>query len=73
MLGQSNLNVVMGKGHPIHSHDVNRCMGTGCFANDTLQKKKFCRFSLSPPELLMSADYLHLCRYLHFSRFTLQT
>ena len=21
----------------------------------------------------MGADYLHLCRYLHFSRFTLQT
>ena len=39
MLGQSNVKVFMGIGHPIHSHDVNRCMGTGCFANDTLQKK----------------------------------
>ena len=39
MLGQSNVKVLMGIGHPIHSHDVNRCMGTGCFANDTLQKK----------------------------------
>ena len=32
MLGQSNVKVFMGIGHPIHSHDVNRCMGTGCFA-----------------------------------------
>ena len=55
MLGQSNVKVLMGIGHPIHSHDVNRCMGTGCFANDTLQKKKFSRFSLSPPERRLSA------------------
>ena len=69
MLGQSNVKVLMGIGHPIHSHDVNRCMGTGCFANDTLQKKSLVDF----PSALQSADYLHLCRYLHFSRFTLQT
>ena len=72
MLGQSNVKVLMGIGHPIHSHDVNRCMGIGCFANDTA-KKKLSRFSISPPELLMNVDYLHSCRYLHFSRFTLQT
>ena len=39
MLGQRNVKVLMDIGHPIHSHDVNRCMGTGCSANDTLQKK----------------------------------
>ena len=44
MLGQSNVKVFMGIGHPIHSHDVNRCMGTGCFANDTLQKKSLVDF-----------------------------
>ena len=28
---------------------------------------------LSTSEVPTAADYLHLCRYLHFSRFTLQT
>ena len=29
--------------------------------------------SLCSTEVPTAADYLHLCRYLHFSRFTLQT
>ena len=32
-----------------------------------------CWTCFPPPEVPTAADYLHLCRYLHFSRFTLQT
>ena len=35
-----------------------------------LVESKICDSEAEPPT---GADYLHLCRYLHFSRFTLQT